>query len=163
MLATRTKQRGVGEAIQWLAEFPERKAFHERTNHLHTSRQRFTRKRTAFRAHAPYGTTVQRTVAGGAPCASISKQTKPRAWVRARPKRLTARPCPKPAYAGAACSPGRKPAAPEMAAQTHGAARIGPLRAHHVGRGNRYRIKQAARYHRPLRQRRRLHRLRHKR
>lgn len=49
MLATRTKQRGVGEAIQWLAEFPERKAFHERTNHLHTSRQRFTRKRTAFR------------------------------------------------------------------------------------------------------------------
>ena len=48
MLATRTKQRGGGEAIQWLAEFPERKAFHERTNHLHTSRQRFTRKRTAF-------------------------------------------------------------------------------------------------------------------
>ena len=49
MLATRTKQRGGGEAIQWLAEFPERKAFHERTNHLHTSRQRFTHKRTAFR------------------------------------------------------------------------------------------------------------------
>lgn len=48
MLATRTKQRGVGEAIQWLAEFPERKAFHERTNHLHTSRQRFNRKRAAF-------------------------------------------------------------------------------------------------------------------
>lgn len=36
MLATRTKQRGVGEAIQWLAEFPERKASHERTNHLHS-------------------------------------------------------------------------------------------------------------------------------
>ena len=55
-----------------------------------------------------YGTTVQRTVAGGAPCTSISKQTESRAWVRARPKHLTARPCPKPAYAGAACSPGPK-------------------------------------------------------
>ena len=55
-----------------------------------------------------YGITVPRTAAGGAPCASISKQTESHAWVRARPKRLTARPCPKPAYADAACSPGPK-------------------------------------------------------
>lgn len=55
-----------------------------------------------------YGTTVQRTAAGGAPCASISKQTESHAWVRALPKRLTTRPCPKPAYAGAVCSPGPK-------------------------------------------------------
>ena len=39
-------------------------------------------------------------------------------------------PAPSLRIAGAACSLlGRKPAAPEMAAQTHGAARIGPLRA----------------------------------
>ena len=80
---------------------------------IHRGNQNSRRNtRRGARKSAPkgtiYGTTVPRTAAGGAPCASISKQTESHAWVRARPKRPRARPCPKPAYADAACSPGPK-------------------------------------------------------
>lgn len=80
---------------------------------IHRGNQNSRRNtRRGARKSAPkgtiYGITVPRTVAGGAPCASTSKQTESRTWVRAQPKRLTAHPCPKPAYADAACSPGPK-------------------------------------------------------
>ncbi len=49
MLATRTKREASAKPYNGSQSFPNARHSGERTNHLHTSRQRFTRKRTAFR------------------------------------------------------------------------------------------------------------------